>query len=135
MSSAYIRQDICKPQLPSGTGSHWSSKHFDKSFRYNEKKVVLRTQPCLTPILVSKELLKTFSVFYGIYSFFVHVFNNIQKWAFDIVFTHFMKECLSIDCIKCLTYVCSGHFLGFKILNFNIFWDFQIFFGVIIKLD
>ena len=56
MSSAYIRQDICKPQLPSGTGSHWSSKHFDKSFRYNEKKVVLKTQPCLTPILVSKEL-------------------------------------------------------------------------------
>ena len=34
MSSAYIRQDICKPQLPGGTGSHWSSKHFDKSFRY-----------------------------------------------------------------------------------------------------
>ena len=63
MSSAYIRQDICKPQLPSGTGPHWSSKHFDKSFMYNEKRVVLKTQPCLTPILVSKELLKTFSYF------------------------------------------------------------------------
>ena len=23
------------------------------------------------------------------------------------------------------TYVGSGHFLGFKILNFNIFWSFQ----------
>ena len=41
----------------------------------------------------------------------------------------------------------TGHFLGFKILNFNIFWGFQkneyfsgyedfwIFFGVITKLD
>ena len=28
-----------------------------------------------------------------------------------------------------------GSFLGFKILNFNIFGNFQIFFGVIIKLD
>ena len=45
------------------------------------------------------------------------------------------------------TYLHSGHFLGFKILNFNIFWGFQIvntfwgmeilwiFFGVITKLD
>ena len=46
------------------------------------------------------------------------------------------------------TYVGSGHFLGFKILNFNIFWGFQknkyffgvwrfygYFVGVIIKLD
>ena len=43
MSSAYIRQDICKPQLPSGTGSHWSSKHFDKSFRYNKKSSAQNT--------------------------------------------------------------------------------------------
>ena len=46
-----------------------------------------------------------------------------------------------------LTYVGLGHFLGFKIFNFNIFGGFQeinifggmkilwIFFGVITKLD
>ena len=46
------------------------------------------------------------------------------------------------------TFVGLGHFLGFRILNFNIFWGFQkkvlffgyedfvdIFWGVITKLD
>ena len=43
MSSAYIRQDVCKPQLPSGTGLHWPSKHFDNSFRYSEKSSAQNT--------------------------------------------------------------------------------------------
>ena len=63
MSSAYIRQEICKSELPSDTGSQASFKHFVKSFRYKEKNVGLSTQPCFTPILVSKEPLKPFSVF------------------------------------------------------------------------
>ena len=63
MSSAYIRQDMCKPSLPSDTGSHSPSIQFVKSFRYKEKSVGLKTQPCLTPILVSKELLRLCSVF------------------------------------------------------------------------
>ena len=36
------------------------------------------------------------------------------------------------------TYIGSGHFLGFKILNLTICWGFQKnehFFGVITKLD
>ena len=44
-----------------------------------KKKVVLKTQPCLTPILVSKELLKTFSVFMEYISFWymsLTIFKN-----------------------------------------------------------
>ena len=32
MSSTYIRQDMCKPLLPSDTGSHSPFKQFVKSF-------------------------------------------------------------------------------------------------------
>ena len=56
MSSAYIRQDIYKPQLPSGTGSHWSSKHFDKSFRYNEKKSSAQNITLFDPYLSFKRI-------------------------------------------------------------------------------
>ena len=95
-ASAYIRQDICKPKLPRGIESPWSSKHFDKSFRYSEKTVALGTQPCLTPILVSKELLNI-SVFMECINYWYISSTIFQKWAFDIVFTHFMKELVPIN--------------------------------------
>ena len=84
MSLAYIRQDMCKPLLPSDTGSHSPSKQFVKSFRFKEKSVGLKTQPCLTPILnsskSSKELLRLCSVFIEYINFwYIVILNYIQK--------------------------------------------------------
>ena len=58
MSSAYIRQEICKSELPSDTGAQAALKHFVKSFRYKEKSVGLSTQPCFTPTLQWRQELK-----------------------------------------------------------------------------